>query len=403
MKARAASFIASIDWRILIAASMTGAAGDAVMGYSPMFVGAAFDSLDVSYAAAASITSVEIGVGGATLLLLSPFTGIMRRLRFAYIGLAIFALGAVLAIMAESFDSVFAARALVGVGAGTLAAMNAACIGAARNPERTVATLMVLGLLYMSGAIRLAAEGVGMYGLDGAYAVHLTFALAGGTLYFLIPKAPREGAPWRSALKGADRTVTRGGGSALLPVLMITVFFFVSTSESAVWSFVERKGVAIGLTSAEAGGIISFGFMCGILGALAAIAIGPRLGRAIPVGIGISLFLVGIVMSFGASDAMTYRVGLVIWFIGFVFMMPYMTGAMALIDREGRFVAFAASAGIFANAFGPTIGGLLMDAGDVDAVRTIMPLFVGGCALVLLPVVFKLDRAIKRADVIENV
>lgn len=397
MRDKANTFISSIDWRILLAAIGTAAAGDSVMGYMPLFVGAAVDDLDVSYAAAGWITSLEIGAGALALMVLSPFTGIVRRIRVAYAGLAVFAVGAAIAMIGETYLQVMAGRMLLGFGAGTVAAMNAACFGAARNPERTIAVIMVCGLAYMSGAIRLASELVGQFGLAGAYGTHLFFALGGGLLYLLIPRAPREGAPWRDAFTGADSTVKKGGSTALLPLLMIGAFFVVGISESAVWSFVERKGVSIGLSASEAGRVISFGFLTGIAGSLTAIIVGARLGRALPVATGMALFVGGILVSFGAADAGTYTIGVVMWFLGFTWMMPYITGTLAQIDHEGRFVAMSASGMIFANALGPSIGGLVMDAGSVDLVRIVIPLVVGACACVMVPVVFRLDRAIKTA------
>ncbi|MGB0919927.1 MAG: MFS transporter [Alphaproteobacteria bacterium] len=391
-------FIASIDWRILLAAIGTAAAGDSVMGYMPLFVGAAVDDLSVSYAAAGWITSLEIGAGALALMVLSPFTGIVKRKHFAYAGLAVFITGAVIAMVGETYLQVMAGRTLLGFGAGTVATMNAACFGAARNPERTIAVIMVCGLAYMSGAIRLASEMVEQWGLAGAYGTHLLFAVGGGVLYFLIPKAPREGAPWREAFSGADNTVKKGGGTTLLPMLVIGAFFVMGISESAVWSFVERKGVAIGMSASEAGGVISFGFLMGIAGSLTAIVLGARLGRALPVATGMALFVGGILVSFGAQDAGTYRIGVVMWFLGFTLMMPYITGTLAQIDKEGRFVAMSASGMIFANALGPSIGGFVMDAGSVDLVRIVIPVVVGACACVMVPVIFRLDRAIKTAN-----
>lgn len=398
----------SINWRLLIVIIACGAFGDSMMGLLPVFAGAAMDDLGISHSAAGLIISAELLALSATLAIATPFTGIVFRRRLAYRAYCVIAVGALLSIFAESYSVIVAARFVTGLGEGIMMALGIASLAATREPDRLMSQTMAFGVL--SGALLMGVMPLvaAHFGLSGVYAGHFIYVSLFIPILWLMPAAPREGAHWRTALHGVSNK-TGSGKRAFLPYIAIGGMVCVVIVETAAWSFLERKGVALGLSPAQIGQWLAIMCFAMLIGAIISAVIGTRFGRVLPYLVGGVLLVVGLYISIGADTIFQFVVGLLVWNIAWMFLMPFYMGVMSSLDHEGRWASMSSTILQFTNVFGPLLGGAILgsavgsniDGFELLASTTAIVSAIG--ILIVAPMMVILGRKISAADAAEIV
>ncbi len=393
----------SIDWRLLLVVMATGAMGEGIMGQMPVFTGAAMDDLGISHASAGAIVSVELVALAISLAVTTPFTGIVYRRQLAYRGFAVIVIGALISIAATSYELVLIGRFVCGLGAGVVIALGTAAVSSSLEPDRLMSQNFAGGV--MVGALMLAILPIiaADYGLRGVYIANLIYLLCFAPFLWLFPKAPREGAPWRTALHGVTAK-TGGGRAAFLPYGLIAGMVCIAVMETAAWAFVERKGVSLGLSPAEVGQWLAIMFMSMFVGALASAYLGTRIGRLIPYSFGGVALTVGLYFSLSATDTFGFVMGLLSWNIAWMFLMPYYFGILASLDGEGRWNSMSSTIIVFTNVFGPILGGSILAGVAADGAADFATLaVVTSCGVVVglaisIPMMVVLGRRIATAE-----
>jgi hypothetical protein len=312
--------------------------------------------------AAGGITAVE-ALGTALGPVLAFFW--MSRLpwRIAAIGaLAVVVAGNFLtANMGPDATSLMTVRFVVGLlGEGTAFALSMAIIAGTAQKERNFALVIAAQVLLGVACfwfLPLPAD-AGVAGVLLPLAVLAVVALA------TVPWIPQPAAGAGQHAGAAAR------GSALPAFAALGVMMIWCTGLGAVWAFVKLIGVAVTCAGCEGdaqaaasigvGRALALSTGLAVVGALAAAALGDRLGRVIPVTVALAVQLVMVLLLRGEMSWLQFAATVAIFQVFWNMTGPYMMGTVALNDATGKVSVLIPTAQIGGFFLGPTIVGALM-------------------------------------------
>ncbi|MBT2675545.1 MFS transporter [Streptomyces sp. ISL-14] len=303
------------------------------------------------------LSPTQAGAVGSALLLSSASAGFalasrVERIgarRLARIGLTLAALGYGGAAFAHAVPAVVLGVLVGGFGSGTATAVAATRIAAQPDPHRPT-TLGLLGVSALAGAVYLTVPHLGPgHGLPLA-AIALT-ALAVW--------------PLTSRLPAATSTSRQGWDASPLPhrrrgLTLAACMLCWSLAQNSLWGVSGRIGLdQAHLTEATVGAVFAVALGAGLLGVTGAGALGPRLGRALPIGAGTALIAVCIALSASATDLTSFATGEIAWNTLYPIVLSYVIGLATSLDARGRWAVLVGSASSLGTAAGPLTGSVL--------------------------------------------
>lgn len=186
---------------------------------------------------------------------------------------------------------------------------------------------------------------------------------------------PREEAEQKPTLRGAPNFWLA------LPIMLS--LFVLETGQGAVWAFITPVAEDAGLCAEALGNTLSVTTVLGLSGAALAMWLGTRYGRMLPL-------IVGIALNVGASlglllvrEPVFFVAFNLLWVIAFLFVTPYILGALAALDDLGRWTAAGSGFYTLGDVFAPWTGGALLGRGGFG-VLALLVLGTGTIALALL-------------------
>jgi MFS family permease len=152
-------------------------------------------------------------------------------------------------------------------------------------------------------------------------------------------------------------------GPMLLPrVLSVLAFALFNVAAIGLWGYMERYGLAVGLSAQAVAVSLSMSALCGIPGGLFVFGLGRRFGRLVPLLVGLATFALPVgVFALRTVRAPLFLLGLAL--IGFAWNIaqPYMQDVQSSLDRSGRLPVLGMVVAAMAGAFGPALVGLVVD------------------------------------------
>ncbi|ALV35766.1 hypothetical protein [Streptomyces sp. CdTB01] len=303
------------------------------------------------------LTTTQAGALGSALLLSSASAGFVLASRverigartLARIGLTLAVFGYGTAALTGSVPAVVVGALIGGFGSGTATTVAATGIAAQPDPHRTT-TLGLLGVSALAGAVYLTVPHLGPGHGQPLAAIALT-ALA---VWPLTGRLPVRTAAAHSLLDGGRLPHRRSGA-----VLAATMLCW-SLAQNALWGVSGRIGLAQAhLTEAAVGAVFAVALGAGLLGVTVAGAIGPRFGRALPVGGGTAVIAGCVVLSASAADLTSFAAGEIAWNLLYPVVLSYVIGLAASLDPRGRWAVLVGSASSLGTAAGPLTGSVL--------------------------------------------
>ncbi|MFE9449438.1 MFS transporter [Streptomyces sp. NPDC006739] len=315
------------------------------------------------------LTATQAGAIGSALLLSSASAGFVLVSRVERIGartlsragLALAVLGYGIAALSGDVPTVVVGALLGGFGSGTATTVAAAGISAmgvppregvrawGTDPHRTT-TLGLLGVSALAGALYLTIPHLGPGHGQPLAALALT-ALAVWPLTGRLPV--RTAAPHRP-LDGRRLPHFRSG------LLLAVAMPCWSLVQNSLWGVSGRIGLTQArLTESTVGAVFAVALGAGLLGVTVAGAVGPRFGRALPVGAGTALIAGCVLVSASATDLTTFATGEIAWNLLYPVVLSYVIGLAASLDPRGRWAVLVGSASSLGTAAGPLTGSVL--------------------------------------------
>ncbi|WP_395571455.1 MFS transporter [Streptomyces sp. BK79] len=329
------------------------------------------------------LTSTQAGAIGSALLLSSATAGFLLASRvqrigartLARLGLALAVLGYGAASLTTAVPAVVAGAMLGGFGSGTATTVAATRIAAERDPHRA-STVGLLTVSALAGAVYLTVPHLGRaHGLPLA-AIALT-ALAVWPLTGRLPGATAVS----PAGPGTDVTTPlphRRSGLVLAAAVLCW-----SMAQNSLWGVSGRIGLTqAGLGDATLGAVFAVALGAGLVGVLVAGALGPRLGRAVPIGAGTVVIAVCIALTASATTPTAFAGGEIAWNTLYPVVLSYLIGLAASLDPRGRWAVLVGSASSLGTAAGPLTGSVLSAQAGYAGMGLVL---AGGLLLVAAP------------------
>jgi predicted MFS family arabinose efflux permease len=348
----------SIDQpRALFAAVSLSAIAVLVFNALPVIVGTASDSLGLGDDTVGLMASLELaGIG------ITATSGMLwiRRIPWrpaSIMALLVIAVGNLLSLQVGSAEQLLALRFVVGLaGEGLVFTIAMAAIGDSRQADRAFAFAIIgqigLGAVALWAFPQIAAGG-------GFAAVMSTMAALALLGIALVAWLPRGGA--KVAKAEGEQDATPRDIPVAIPLTGLAAMFIWFIGLSGIWAFIERIGVAVGISQASVGTLLAAGLAGGLVSSGLAAWLGDRYGRLWPPLVAVGLHILMCLVIAGGISAITYAAVVLaftfVWNLG----LPYLLGLIANSDSSGKLVVLMISA----QAFGNTLGQLL--AGQVAA------------------------------------
>ncbi|WP_217211267.1 MFS transporter [Streptomyces sp. AC550_RSS872] len=316
------------------------------------------------------LTPTQAGAVGSALLLSSASAGFLlasrvERIgarRLARFGLTLALLGYGGAALAHAVPAVVLGVLLGGFGSGTATAVAATRIAAQRDPHRAT-TVGLLGVSALAGAVYLTVPHLG----PGHGQPLAAIALTSLAVWPLTGRLPSDAAP-RPRTRSTARLPHLRHGLALAACMLCW-----SLAQNSLWGVSGRIGLTQAqLTETTVGAVFAVGLGAGLLGVSGAGALGPRLGRALPIGAGTALIAACIALSASATDLTAFATGEIAWNTLYPIVLSYVIGLAASLDPRGRWAVLVGSASSLGTAAGPLTGSILSTQAGFPAMGTVL-------------------------------
>jgi predicted MFS family arabinose efflux permease len=349
------------------------AAATSFFSLAPTLVGAFMDELHLSARELGLISSGDLA-GSA----LASFFVLVYGRRFFLRGmltcsLAVVGFANLATAVSHDFAAILVCRVVAGLGGGlAFAAVNAA---AARVPKPGLmfAAISIVQMVFGTIGFIAAPAALGLFGLAGVFTILSGCSLACAMMAALrVSRVPVHGSRLSTSLSLSPR-------GALL-VLSLFATFLTST---AVWTYLERIGVAARLASALINMGLAIGTVSGALGAVGATLLLVRareLDKFLVGGSAVMAASTGLLLK--ASAPLAYLVAL-FGFNGALSLVTPLYQARLAAETAGDGRVLVAMLAIYLGLIGgPLLGaGLVTGLGFGDLIHIAAALFVGAALL----------------------
>jgi len=337
----------------LVAANSVGVTSGPLM---PLIVGALAARAGLSVTEAGLILAAQFAAIAISSLIVATRVDRWNRRLLCALGIGLVFIGNSLSMITDSFTFFLAVRFLTGLGEGTAIATVNGTVARAHHPQRLFA-LIGLSIGFYSAAILLSGGFLiesfgtnGIFGMAGLIALILF-----PTVIWFPGEAHRKVQP--DTVAGQSMAIGKIGILGLFGYAVLTFGY------SSTWAYLNSIGGSIGLSIAFVGTVLAVGAIVAPAGSGLAHVIGTRFGSTIPVAISL-LSMAGFILLLGrAQGEVAFTTAVIAVSFLFLFVMPYLLGALSVLDPSGRLPASSSAfltAGIF---FGAGTGGMIVSQG----------------------------------------
>lgn len=351
-----------------------GIAGYLGVNLSPYMITALQTGFAVDVLTASWIVTATLLATAVTGLASAPLCAGAHRRLVARVGLAASLLGFLAAALVPSAGVVIAGLIIGGIGAGGAVASAGAALAAFRNPDRVagfnglanrgvitivLAVIPLIGLapLDVFGALALFSL-IGLVAVGWLPAAPVTDPQAGAA----VPEAMPLEIPDTATLGAVRAPRTASRAVTIAGFVLLATFALWAVSEDSLWAMagvmgaeqaaLTPEGLGLALSGATAGGLV---------GSLLLMAVGNRLGRAVPLAV---LLVLGgalkIALGF-VGDPTTFIVVFIVWNTIYAIAFMYFVSTSAALDADGRWSGPLLAVYLVGSALTPVIGAALVD------------------------------------------
>jgi predicted MFS family arabinose efflux permease len=267
-------------------------------------------------------------------------------------------------------------------------ALSLATAAASRSPtaERSYGIIFACVLVYPVVILRLLPIAIHTWGSAGFFTVVACvqlFALL--AMWWLPPPGFASQTQAKLPLPAHKRL-----DSSKVAILAATAFLYAG--HTAIWTYEERMGVALGVDSATVIRFLGTASAFGILGAVIAAVQRDRVGQIWPQVISLIISVAATVTIVFSNTYSGYQVSAILIVLAWFYGAPYVNASAARLDPTGTLAAW--SGGMFALglAIGPLLAATIVGDGSYSRIGIVAACMYACCLLLLLPVAYAADR-----------
>lgn len=364
----------------LLLVSLCGLYGPMIANLLPSFVTAWIEQLGVSESVSGDLATANL-LAHATGLTLSLY--LVSRYSLPQIlrcGLVLAVVGDGASVFARSVAVLGVARVLAGLGLGLQFGAVINWLGRNENAARGFALFIMMQFLFAAACFFLIPSLAVIFGPRSVYVVLLPLVIAAALL------APMLNSNRGNRRLAADPLHAASAGALMGPRLLpralsVLAFAFFNVAAIGLWGYMERYGLAVGLSTQAVAVSLSMSALCGIPGGLVVFGLGRRFGRLAPLLLGLATFGLPV----GVFAVMT--VGMPLFFLGQALIgfawniaQPYLQDVQSSLDRSGRLPILGMVVAAMAGAFGPALVGLVVDGQHYQLAFDVAVALLAACA-----------------------
>ena len=137
------------------------------------------------------------------------------------------------------------------------------------------------------------------------------------------------------------------------------------------------------MNASDRGTVLGVTGFIGLAGGVVAAWLGTRIGRVLPIALGLSLNIAAAVGLAVCESIFAFSALNLLWGLAYNFLVPYLMGALATFDDRGRWAVAGGSLWNGGTVPGPWIAGLLVERAGMLPLAA-WALVTGGICLVLV-------------------
>jgi MFS family permease len=360
-----------------------------VVGLVPITIGVLVDGYGISLQLAGIYASIQIIAVSLAALAIAPIVGNFSNSRLAILGSSLIVIGNLVAAISSTPTILVSALAVAGVGFGTVGAGTNASVASAKEPEKLYASAILVYAI--AGSTILFVLPMLYVGI--AYPMYFVFhAVLNGLVMFLYPKLPSsQGSIVRVVTESLTSKFAQLVNARTVPLFAGSLAIWLAMG--IIWGVSERMGVHLGMSPQAAAYSLLASNIFGMAGSVLARIIGERYGRTKPlflgsVILGLSFYWIG-----NAPFASIYVGSLIVFGVGYYYLLPYIMGVAAELDSDGKVAAFNGAMPAVSHIISPALGAYIAAEVSFGATGTTSFLVAVVAAFLFLPCTLYLDRA----------
>ncbi len=360
--------------RSIIAIVYLAVVGPCVFILQPGFVQGLVENLGLTEQQAGFIASAEMFGLATTTVLLSFISSKITWRKFVAICIVVCVLGNLASLGQTDFNTLAGIRYVTGLGSGGIISLTFTMMGLTERSDRNFGYIIVWVLTYGAFGLLLMPMAYTTVGMNGLLVFFAAFCAVGLTCVRHLPDSGEHVATGENT-----RTFSLPiKGSMLAAILSYNIAIGI------VWAYLFLVGLEAGMAEQAVANALTVSQFLGIAGAFLAVLFEVRLGRLLPLAIGVIGGAASVLYLVGDIGAAEFWIGV----CGFNFLwnlsMPYLLATLADFDIRGRMVVHGVSMQFIGYAVGPAIAAQLLGFGYGVINTTAAILFVAA-ALLLLP------------------
>jgi len=277
------------------------------------------------------------------------------RTKMAIVGTVIVAIGSIASAFADSYTMLMFSRCIVSVGGGIAAGAATASAAGSKDPVRTYAIAGMSYLFIFAIGRRFVPIGLEDFGVSGIYLCMAIFSAIMIPIYFFLNPPVKAESAEISFFK-----LIKDAPYRLFAIFAMAGVFIYELGQNAVFTYMDKLGEKSGMDGNERGMAYLLSFSMQVLGGGLAAWMGARYGRFWPLVFGLGLNITSAAMFTLVKDPAYYIYLLFIWNFSYSFCLPYVSGTLAALDKEGRWAVAGEAFWNFSATPGPIIATLIV-------------------------------------------
>jgi len=291
--------------------------------------------------------------------------------------LGICTLGNLLSVSVTDFETLLLMRFITGLGSGGVISLGFTMMGLTQKADRNFGFVITWVLIYGAFGLWAMPSAYNLVGMNGVLIFFAIFCLSG--FYFLrfLPIGGRQDSTTPNT--DAPKYAWRIKGISLLAILVYNIAIGIT------WAYLFLLGLEASIQEQTVANVLTISQFLGIAGAFIAVLLQLRIGRTIPLMIGLFGGAISVYCLVGEIDYLLFSGGVYLFNLLWNLSMPYLLATLADFDPTARMVTWGVSMQMVGTAAGPSIAALILSSSNYDSVYlTAAALFVAS-AFLLLP------------------
>lgn len=294
-----------------------------------------------------------LGVALSTIMLALPRITIDWH-RSLIVGLVLAVVGNVASAAMAGSEFLWIARLVAGLGHGAIISLSFTFVGLTARVDRNVAWYLVALLTYGAAGLWLMSGLLDHIGIAGLF---LLFAALVATGFATVRHVPRS-----SAARAEPSTSARQLATGLLGIGLVGVLSY-NMAQGIAWAILFLVGTDAGLPEQDVAQALFVSQIFAIFGALGSVFLAERLGRWMPVAVGIFAGAACIALLLDRPALPTFLVAVCGFNLLWNFVLPFILGAVSDFDEPGRMMGPAISMQMIGLGGGPLLAAQLIGGG----------------------------------------